>query len=195
MVRPTFYSLALPRLYSDRPGDNPNQCAQGYSCPPPSMSFDSFVPVGNRYIDVSAGGPNPFTWTATSSAPWLKLSTTKGSISPQNPEQRVFVSVDWSQVSGSQTATIRFTAVAAKQPNLVQTVSFTAVHNTVPSDFRGESPSLGSFFPPVLTLIVLKDSSRVMAAFRSRLLTHQETLLFLASRGPNSLILVELCRA
>ncbi|KAJ3487914.1 hypothetical protein NLI96_g3210 [Meripilus lineatus] len=119
------------------PGDNPNQCAQGYSCPPPSMSFDSFVPVGNRYIDVSAGGPNPFTWTATSSAPWLKLSTTKGSISPQNPEQRVFVSVDWSQVSGSQTATIRFTAVAAKQPNLVQTVSFTAVHNTVPSDFRG----------------------------------------------------------
>ncbi|PSR81818.1 hypothetical protein PHLCEN_2v6249 [Hermanssonia centrifuga] len=119
------------------PGDNPNQCAQGYSCPPPTMSLDSFVTFGNRYIDVSAGGPAPFTFTVTSNVSWLQLSQTKGSISPSSSEQRIFVSADWSQITGTEIATITFTATAANQPPLVQTVGFTANHTTIPSGFTG----------------------------------------------------------
>ncbi|THG97912.1 hypothetical protein EW026_g4183 [Hermanssonia centrifuga] len=119
------------------PGDNPNQCAQGYSCPPPTMSLDSFVTFGNRYIDVSAGGPAPFTFTVTSNVSWLQLSQTKGSISPSSSEQRIFVSADWSQITGAEIATITFTATAANQPPLVQTVGFTANHTTIPSGFTG----------------------------------------------------------
>lgn len=130
--------------YSDlsilRPGDNPNQCSAGYNCPPPSITLDNFVPAGNRFIDVGAGGPTPFTFTITTNASWLKPSITKGSISPNSPEQRVFFSVDWSKVSGTQNAQIMFTAVASKQPNLAVPVGFTAVNNAVPSGFKGMTP-------------------------------------------------------
>ncbi|KAI0791027.1 hypothetical protein C8Q75DRAFT_890923 [Abortiporus biennis] len=119
------------------PGDNPNQCAAGYNCPSPTLNIDPFVPTGNRYVDVGAGGPNPFTFTAVSNASWLTLSPAKGSISPSSPEQRVFASVDWSKLSGSATASITFTAVAANQPNSAQTVIFNAQHTSVPSGFKG----------------------------------------------------------
>ncbi|KAF8064309.1 hypothetical protein FPV67DRAFT_1672029 [Lyophyllum atratum] len=121
------------------PGDNPNQCAQGYGCPAPSLSLDPFTPFGNRYIDVGAGGPAPFTFTAAADQSWLALSPAKGSISPSAPEQRVFASVkDWSQLKdGANTATITFTATAAGQPSLKVTVGFTANKLTVPSGFKG----------------------------------------------------------
>ena len=124
-----------------RPGDNPNQCTLGYSRPPPSITLDSFVPFGNRYIDVGSGGPAPFTFTVTSNASWLQISPPKGSISPNNPEQRVFFSVDWSKVDGAQDAQITFTALAQGQPNLVQTVGFTANHTVVPNGFKGKTTS------------------------------------------------------
>ncbi len=101
------------------------------------MSLDSFVPFGNRYIDVSAGGPAPFTYAVTSNVSWLQFSQTKGSISPDAPEQRVFVSADWSKITGAETATITFTAAATNQPALLQTVIFTANHTVVPSGFKG----------------------------------------------------------
>ncbi|TFK36601.1 hypothetical protein BDQ12DRAFT_667737 [Crucibulum laeve] len=121
------------------PGDNPNQCAQGYSCPPPSISMDSFSSPSNRYIDVGAGGPIPFTFTATSNASWLTLSPSKGSISPSSPEQRVFASIaDWSKLSaGSNSAIITFKATATGQPDLSVTVMFNAQKNTVSSGFKG----------------------------------------------------------
>ncbi|KAJ3557630.1 hypothetical protein NM688_g1372 [Phlebia brevispora] len=119
------------------PGDNQYQCDQGYSCPPPSMSLDAFVPTGNRYVDVGAGGPAPFTFNVTANVSWVILSPTEGSISPSNPEQRVFISVDWPNVSGVQNATIFFTANAQGQPAEVQNLTFTANHTTVPSGFKG----------------------------------------------------------
>ncbi|KAF5375554.1 hypothetical protein D9615_009219 [Tricholomella constricta] len=106
------------------PGDNPSQCAQGYNCPPPSIFLDNFDPIGNRYIDVGAGGPNPFTLTVSSNASWVSLSQTKGSVSPTAPEQRVFVGVkNWTS--------------ASKQQPLVVSVLFTADKYTVPATFEG----------------------------------------------------------
>ncbi|RDB17758.1 hypothetical protein Hypma_001072 [Hypsizygus marmoreus] len=121
------------------PGDNSNQCAQGYNCPPPSISLDPFSPFGNRYIDVGAGGPVPFTFKATSNESWVSLSPAQGSISPKSPEQRVFVTVkDWSRLTaGTHTATVTFTATAAKQPPLAVQVVFTATKTTLPGSFRG----------------------------------------------------------
>ncbi|TCD68567.1 hypothetical protein EIP91_010492 [Steccherinum ochraceum] len=119
------------------PGDNPHQCDLGYNCPPPSISLDNFTPFGNRFVDVGAGGPAPFTFTVSVNASWLTASEKKGSISPQNPEQRVFFSVDWSKVSGAQSAQITFTATAKGQPDLVTTVGFTANNTVVASGFKG----------------------------------------------------------
>lgn len=119
------------------PGDNLNQCAQGYNCGNPSLSIDPFVPFGNRFVDISAGGPSPFSWTAKSNATWVKFSTASGNISPSNPEQRVFLSVDWSKVTGAQTAVINFTAKASGQPDLSVPLTFVANHTVPPSDFHG----------------------------------------------------------
>ncbi len=84
-----------------RPGDNPNQCAQGYNCPPPTLrTFDPYTPAKSRFIDVSAGGPNSFSWTAVPSASWIKLSVSSGSVTRSKPDTRIEVSVDWSKVSG-----------------------------------------------------------------------------------------------
>ena len=101
------------------------------------MSLDNFTPFGNRFVDVGAGGPNPFTFSVATNATWLTPSVTKGSISTQNPEERVFFNVDWSKVTGVQFAQIAITAVAKGQPNLVQTIGFIANKTTVPSDFKG----------------------------------------------------------
>lgn len=114
-----------------------NNCAQGYGCPNPSLSIDPFVPAGNRFVDVAAGGPTPFTFAVTSNASWLTITPEKGSISPDAPEQRVFLSVDWSKVSGVQTAMIKFAANAQDQPPMSVPVSFTANHTVVPSGFSG----------------------------------------------------------
>lgn len=121
------------------PGDNPNQCAQGYSCPPPTITIDPFATFGNRFVDIGAGGPSPFTFTVTSNVSWLTISPTKGSVSLQAPETRLLFSVpDWSKITGAETATVTFTANAAGQPVSTYTATFIANHTLVPSDFHGE---------------------------------------------------------
>ena len=91
-----------------RPGDNMNNCAQGYGCPNPTITLDPYIPFQNRYIDIGAGGPQPFTFTVTTNVSWIDLSLISGSISPSGPEQRVYVSVkDWSQVSGTEAAVVK----------------------------------------------------------------------------------------
>lgn len=101
------------------------------------MSIDSYVPAGNRFVDVAAGGPTPFTFTATSNASWLDISPAKGSISPNSPEQRVFLSVDWSKVTGVQSTVINFAADVQGQSTMSVTVTFTANHTVVPGGFSG----------------------------------------------------------
>ena len=110
-----------------------------YSCPNPTVFMDNFNPISNFYVDVGAGGPAPFTFTAVSNASWLTLSPSKGSISPNAPEQRVFASVsNWSKLSAGQNfATVTFTAVASGQPNLSVPVMFVVTKNAVPSGFKG----------------------------------------------------------
>jgi hypothetical protein len=121
------------------PGDNPNQCAQGFSCPPPTVTLDNFSPISNLYFDVGAGGPASFTFAVTSNASWLTLSPAKGSISSSSPEQRVFASVkDWSKLAaGANTAQITFVATTKGQPSLSVPATFIATKNTPTSGFKG----------------------------------------------------------
>ncbi|KAJ8073009.1 hypothetical protein PM082_019877 [Marasmius tenuissimus] len=122
------------------PGDNQFQCSDGYNCGDPQLSLDSFDPIQDRYVDVSAGGPTPFEFTVTSNVSWVELSDTGGSISPDNTEKRIFISIpDWSQV-GSETgvALINFTAKGSPKDLVVPlTLTVNNTQNSLPSTFKG----------------------------------------------------------
>ena len=81
----------------------------------------------------------PFAFTVLSNVTWLKMSTTRESISPNAPEKRVFVSVpDWNQLNaGENNAVITFTAIATGRPALVVPVIFMVTKNTLSSGFKG----------------------------------------------------------
>ncbi|KAJ6563652.1 hypothetical protein DFH09DRAFT_478550 [Mycena vulgaris] len=126
------------------PGDNQFQCAQMFSCPPPTLFIDQFDPIPNRFIDIGAGGPTPFTFTASVNVSWLTLSPSHGSVSPKNKEQRVVASVDWSELTdGLNAAEITFTALSGNSP--VNETYSTSIYSTfivanktsVPSTFKG----------------------------------------------------------
>lgn len=121
------------------PGDNPSQCAQGYNCPPPTVNLESFSVFQSRYVDVGAGGPSPFTFEVSSNVSWIGTSPSSGSISPNNPEERVFFNVkDWSSLdNGVSTAQITFTGTAKDQPSMSVTMFLNAAKMSVPGDFHG----------------------------------------------------------
>ncbi|KAF8751462.1 hypothetical protein RHS01_08171 [Rhizoctonia solani] len=123
------------------PGDNSNQCEQGYNCPPPSLPpLDPFTPSKTRYIDVSAGGPNTFSWTASSNASWLTITPSSGAISPSKPETRLSISVDWSKLGNSAGyAAISLKSAASKQVGGATsvTVNLVAYGRSPASGFKG----------------------------------------------------------
>ena len=137
-MRSLLYSVPCPLdTIFFRPGDNIKSCASGNFCPNPTLTIDPFNHFGNRYVDIGAGGPSPFTWAATSDHSWVKISPSQGSISPSAPEQRVFLSVDWSKVSGVQSTKITFKATVPGQKSMQSSVTLTANHTAVPSGFHG----------------------------------------------------------
>ncbi|CAE6427189.1 unnamed protein product [Rhizoctonia solani] len=123
------------------PGDNSNQCEQGYNCPPPSLPpLDPYVPTKTRYIDVSAGGPNPFSWAASSNASWITISPSSGNVSPSKPETRLTLSVDWSKLGKSTGyAAVTVKSAASKQVGAATsvTVNLVAYGRSPSSGFRG----------------------------------------------------------
>ncbi|PCH43136.1 glycoside hydrolase family 115 protein [Wolfiporia cocos MD-104 SS10] len=119
------------------PGDNMYQCAAGYDCPNPTLYIDPYLPSGSRYFDIGAGGPVPFNFTATSNATWLTLTPAEGYISPSTPEQRVFATIDWSQLDATEIALIAFNATIPNQPSMSFTSTLVANYTQAPSSFTG----------------------------------------------------------
>ncbi|KAJ7092468.1 hypothetical protein B0H15DRAFT_175137 [Mycena belliarum] len=121
------------------PGDNQFQCAQMFSCPPPTIFIDEFDPIPDRFIDVGAGGPASFTFSTTINASWLTVSPSHGFVSPQHPEQRVFATVDWSMLDeGLSEGVVNFTAVSGNPPTtMFVPVTIMANKTSVPSNFTG----------------------------------------------------------
>ena len=112
-------------------------CDLGYSCPDPTLTIDPFLPTGNRFVDISAGGPSPFTFTTKSNVSWVNISPDHGSISTNAPEQRVFLSVDWNSVTSAEAGLITFTTQLQNQTTMSVTVTLVANNTQVPSGFTG----------------------------------------------------------
>lgn len=95
--------------------------------------------MNSRFIDIGAGGPSAFTFTASTNASWLKLTPNKGSVSPSNPEVRVEATVDWDSVPlGASFAQINFNAVTQGQPPAAVQAFFVATKNAAPTGFKGD---------------------------------------------------------
>ena len=141
------YTACLQRNTSPRPGDNQYACSAGFGCGNPTLSLDAYNPYGNRYVDIVAGGPSPFTFNATSNVPWVKISPSQASVTTDSPEQRVYLSVDWSQVSGAQSAKITFTATVEGQSSQTNGLNLNVNHTVIASGFHGAV----SIFSVILT--------------------------------------------
>lgn len=78
------------------------------------------------------------------------FNTTHGEVSPEDPEQRVYISVsDWNALeAGDSYASITFTAQAEGQPDLSVPVIFVA-HNTMHSLTSGFSGAFASYSPGI----------------------------------------------
>lgn len=131
--------IALEGSQGAWPGDNMFDCAAMFSCPNPVLlTFDPFIPAGNRYIDIGAGGPASFSWTISADQKWVKFSQTSGSISPSKSETRVFVSIDWNSVpSSSAIANINLNATSKGQQDMNQPIGVVTNKTAVPSGFHG----------------------------------------------------------
>lgn len=143
--------------------DNPNQCSQGssvtvliflavdwanaaltigYNCPPPTLPpLDPYIPVKTRYIDVSAGGPSTFQFTAKANASWLIISPSSGTVTSKNKDVRLELSADWSKVpqGSSQMAVVTLTSSdpTKKQQPISQQVYISANNVAAPGSFKG----------------------------------------------------------
>ncbi|KAG9028880.1 hypothetical protein FRB95_005930 [Tulasnella sp. JGI-2019a] len=130
------------------PGDNGNNCAQGYGCPPPTLlTFDPYMPNPSRYIDISLGGPGSFKWNITKSAPWIKVSSSQGSVDRTNPDTTIEVSIDWSAVTTSTVSgsvTVYDTTASFYSPGDYQQVLIVANKTSLPSSFHGHVEGDGS---------------------------------------------------
>ena len=74
-----------------------------------------------RYIDLFNRGNEPFDFEATTSAPWIVLSATRGKITK---EERVWVSVDWDRaLADLSTGTVKISGPAT-DPVVVQVKAF-----------------------------------------------------------------------
>jgi hypothetical protein len=120
------------------PGDNPNQCAQGYSCPPPTILLDAYLPYGSKFLDIGAGGPAAFSWTAGANESWVKLSHASGHVTPGGNETRLLISVDWPALNGTTGyALLTLNASAKGQPMQSTTAYIRAAHTAAPANFSG----------------------------------------------------------
>jgi len=80
------------------------------SAPAELPPFDAFNQQ-RRYFEVFNQGKRNFDFTATVSAPWIRLSETKGRV---ESERRVWVSIDWGAVpAGASRGTITITGTGA----------------------------------------------------------------------------------
>jgi hypothetical protein len=92
------------------PGDNQHNCAQGYSCPDPTLLPMDPYGAASRWVDVSSGGPQEVEWTATTNVSWLKIEPSSGKLAPDgSTDTRVYLTPDWSLCNASH-ALVNFTS-------------------------------------------------------------------------------------
>jgi hypothetical protein len=68
--------------------------------------IDPYGPA-TRYFDIFSRGAKDCTWNASPFQPWIKLSQSTGTVGPNLPDQRVFLSIDWSSVPKGFSDTVK----------------------------------------------------------------------------------------
>jgi hypothetical protein len=63
---------------------------------------------GDRYVDLFLQSPATVRWTATSDSPWIKVDQAAGTLTPQQLEQRVMLSIDWARAPAGGRGVINF---------------------------------------------------------------------------------------
>ena len=103
----------------------------------PTLEFSVYTD-DRRFIDVFTKGASGFSWTATSSQPWIKLTKLSGTITD---EDRLWASIDWATApAGDSSGTITITAGA-----VTKSISINASNPATPtrSDLVGYVESNG----------------------------------------------------
>ncbi|KAH6897655.1 hypothetical protein BKA70DRAFT_1528898 [Coprinopsis sp. MPI-PUGE-AT-0042] len=120
------------------PGDNKNNCGNGYNCGDPTLTLDNFDVFGSKYLDIGSGGPSEFQYTITANSTWVKISQNKGTIK-QGQENRIYFSVaNWNALpAGRNAAVVSIVATASGQKPMTVRANFVAIKNTVSSGFKG----------------------------------------------------------
>ncbi|EJD45479.1 hypothetical protein AURDEDRAFT_184728 [Auricularia subglabra TFB-10046 SS5] len=119
------------------PGDNVNNCANGYGCTDPTLR--SLSPFGSqtRFVDVSPSGPRGFSFNTASSAPWLTVRNGSGSLQSSSLPHRIELGVDWSKfpagAAGMQNGVVRITSSVGD----VVSVTLPAIKTSPPAGFKG----------------------------------------------------------
>jgi hypothetical protein len=72
----------------------------------------------SRYIDLFLKSPVNTSWSATASAPWIRISRTKGGFDAKTLEQRLQIAIDWTTApdNGQGTVTLRCDGTPAAFP-------------------------------------------------------------------------------
>ncbi|CDZ98253.1 hypothetical protein [Phaffia rhodozyma] len=131
------------------PGDNSNQCAIGYNCPPPMLPTLTQYGPKSRYFEVGQGsGVTKYTFVVAPNVTFVELSTTGNSVLASDEstwQQRIELTVpDWSQVpEGSSIVALSINSTTSDPSFLpagiaqTYTIYATVVKEDVPSDFTG----------------------------------------------------------
>ena len=98
----------------------------GAGSEPSLPRFDVFNQQ-NSYIDIFSRGRYPFTFTASTSQPWIHVSEAHGEV---DQEKRIWISVDWLHApQGSVSGSVSISSSSGQQV----TVKLDAFHPTAPS--------------------------------------------------------------
>lgn len=95
------------------PGDNVNNCPDGYNCPPlPLPSLSRYSAQTSRWIDVSAGSWVDFAYNVTANVSWITLTPSNGWVGGNgSADCRVEVSVNWDAVPANATSLMLYAGI------------------------------------------------------------------------------------
>lgn len=115
------------------PGDNRHNSVLGYAAPDPTLlPMDKYGQP--RWVEVGAGGPGDFNFTAQADQDWVKVEPSSGSIkSDGSTDTRVYISINWEKAKGD-VVHVTFTSDDDALPLIV---TIPLLHITPPSDFHG----------------------------------------------------------
>ena len=107
---------------------------------PAALSFSVYTD-DRRFLDIFTKGASGFSWTASASQPWIKLSKTSGTITD---EERLWASIDWTNApAGESAGTITVTAGAASRTISIAASNPSPPAAPTPADLDGYVESNG----------------------------------------------------